>query len=403
MNQPLVISYSRTDSPSMLRVRAFLQSSGIPVWSDENLQPGTSSWTKAIQTAIDRALGLVVVLSPNAKGSDWVEKEIRYAQAQRKFVFPVLATGESSTAVPLQLIDAEFIDIRTDFDGGMSRLLEVVRSRLQVVDVESKAAVLRFSAQAPRGISRTTWSPMFVYVYHVSATDAVSEDMAQVADAGWHTTGPQAARGRFTDSALLSVAVSPTSPAGLQFNPQRITVDIYDVWQRFEFWVRAADHYGDPTARVSIGVTLEPIAVPFAEVALELSLDPRDSDPATRTVAKAGAYQNVFACYSREDAAIVAGVAGAYHGLGIRVVQDVLSVRSGSSWEEQLKRMIEDADIFQLFWSRAAARSASVEQEWRYALSLGRQNFVRPIYWEDPFPPPPEELRHLHFARVPLK
>jgi hypothetical protein len=67
--------------------------------------------------------------------------------------------------------------------------------------------------------------------------------------------------------------------------------------------------------------------------------------------------------------------------------------------------MIREADIFQLFWSRNAIQSPFVEQEWRYALSLDRDNFVRPTYWEDPLPElperglPPQELLRLHFHR----
>ena len=45
-----------------------------------------------------------------------------------------------------------------------------------------------------------------------------------------------------------------------------------------------------------------------------------------------------------------------------------------------------------------------VRAEWEHALSLGRQNFVRPTYWEDPFPRtsslPPPELDRLHFTRL---
>jgi hypothetical protein len=50
--------------------------------------------------------------------------------------------------------------------------------------------------------------------------------------------------------------------------------------------------------------------------------------------------------------------------------------------------------------------SAYVRQEWEYALSLGRQNFVRPTYWETPLPEsatenlPPAELRRLHFQHL---
>ncbi len=49
-----------------------------------------------------------------------------------------------------------------------------------------------------------------------------------------------------------------------------------------------------------------------------------------------------------------------------------------------------------------------VRAEWECALGLERPSFVRPLYWEDPLPEaphrglPPEELRRLHFARVPV-
>jgi hypothetical protein len=51
-------------------------------------------------------------------------------------------------------------------------------------------------------------------------------------------------------------------------------------------------------------------------------------------------------------------------------------------------------------------QSPFVEQEWRYALSLGREGFVRPTYWEEPLPElperglPPEDLRRLHFYHL---
>ena len=65
--------------------------------------------------------------------------------------------------------------------------------------------------------------------------------------------------------------------------------------------------------------------------------------------------------------------------------------------------MIERADIFQLFWSRNAAKSKYVEDEWRYALRLGRElsRFIRPVYWTEPMTPPPLELGYLSFAFVP--
>ncbi len=68
--------------------------------------------------------------------------------------------------------------------------------------------------------------------------------------------------------------------------------------------------------------------------------------------------------------------------------------------------MIREADVFQLFWSRNSMGSTNVRQEWEYALSLHRPNFVRPTYWEFPMPRdpanglPPPALSALHFQRL---
>jgi len=65
--------------------------------------------------------------------------------------------------------------------------------------------------------------------------------------------------------------------------------------------------------------------------------------------------------------------------------------------------MIDNADLFQLFWSERSARSPYVDQEWRYALQHYKgEGFIRPVYWENPLVPPPRELSHLHFDYIEL-
>jgi hypothetical protein len=87
------------------------------------------------------------------------------------------------------------------------------------------------------------------------------------------------------------------------------------------------------------------------------------------------------------------------------VLIDVDSLRSGEDWTDALMRLIDRADIFQLFWSQNSAQSQFCRQEWQYALQqekLKGDTFIRPVYWEQPLIPPPEELEPLHFAYVPL-
>jgi hypothetical protein len=115
-----------------------------------------------------------------------------------------------------------------------------------------------------------------------------------------------------------------------------------------------------------------------------------------------GIYQAVFCSYSHEDEEIVKRVESACRTLGMQYLRDTYSLRSGETWNKQLLTLIEDADIFQLFWSVAASKSEYVEMEWRHALKLdGRSHFIRPVYWSKPMPSPPLELRHIHFCYEP--
>jgi hypothetical protein len=50
--QYVFISYSHRDSDIMQVVRDRLRAAGFNVWTDENLQPGTPSWTRAIESAL---------------------------------------------------------------------------------------------------------------------------------------------------------------------------------------------------------------------------------------------------------------------------------------------------------------------------------------------------------------
>ncbi len=68
-------------------------------------------------------------------------------------------------------------------------------------------------------------------------------------------------------------------------------------------------------------------------------------------------------------------------------------------------RLIDRADIFQLFWSQNSAQSKFCREEWEYALSLSNakgSGFIRPVYWQKPLVQPPDDLEALHFAFVPL-
>ena len=92
--------------------------------------------------------------------------------------------------------------------------------------------------------------------------------------------------------------------------------------------------------------------------------------------------------------------------MGDRFIRDITDLRAGQAWNSTLLQMIDEADIFQLFWSTNSMNSTYVRQEWEHALSLCRENFIRPVYWEEPLPAdpsrnlPPPELLQLHFHKL---
>ncbi len=147
-------------------------------------------------------------------------------------------------------------------------------------------------------------------------------------------------------------------------------------------------------------------AVLIADVSLSIRVDPADAPPAPALVEhdRAGPYRRIFISYSDRDLAVVEQVAAIEHLMGGEFVRDWNRLHAQEEWDPRLFEFIAQADVFQLFWSRNSMYAPNVHEECDYAFSLQRPSFVRPVYWEDPFPSdaelPPPALARLHFQRV---
>ncbi len=117
--------------------------------------------------------------------------------------------------------------------------------------------------------------------------------------------------------------------------------------------------------------------------------------------------QRVFASYSHKDKAVVRQLAAAAPAR-LRVHHRRRRVRSGERWSERIDEADPASDAVQLFWSTHSMRSPHVRHEWEVALALGRPEFVKPVYWQEPRPEeppflPPPALNALHFSKLELK
>ncbi len=133
------VSYSRTDSDIMRRVSEDLRKRGFVVWNDEALEPGTPSWKDAIEAAIEGAKTIVALLSPDAKKSEWIERELDYARAQNVPIIPVIVRGDTQNAVPFELITVQRADLRKDYNAGFYSLQEALAEHLKRPDLRPPA------------------------------------------------------------------------------------------------------------------------------------------------------------------------------------------------------------------------------------------------------------------------
>ena len=275
--------------------------------------------------------------------------------------------------------------------GGASRSID---------DIAAGAQQVQFSAYYPREVRSGKWYPLAAYVYRVLAAAKVKADAQKQYGAIMDTLRDvvQASKQQLKEGALITA--TPDLP-GFQFNPPRAQVGFFEDWHRLDFKLRAKDAPADLASNGRLTFTVEGVIV--ADVPLSIFVgDGTTRVQADRVTTAVKPYPAVFASYSHDDARIVEQVERAYKALGMDYLRDVHALKSGQDWDDRLLELIEQADIFQLFWSQAAAQSPYVRQEWQHALSLERDDyFIRPVYWVEPIAPVPDALSHIHFAYQP--
>ena len=276
---------------------------------------------------------------------------------------------------------------------------------------------VQFTVYRPRAIRPDRWYPLLAFAHR--STPFLDEDGLEVdplVEVAHQAQGLLRAR---MDSYGAVVADSATSlPRGDQLvfepwlergelNPPRATLRWEEPVHRTEFRLRASeDAIGrrlEGGMRVYLGVLL------IAELRFALQVDAGAGWSANERPdqkAHASPYRRIFASYSHRDTEIVERVRAAAVSLGDRYLIDVEDLRVGELWEPRLGELIEEASVFQLFWSKNSMRSPFVRREWEHALSLRRPYFIRPVFWEVPQPVdphadlPPIELRRIQFCRL---
>jgi len=277
---------------------------------------------------------------------------------------------------------------------------------------DTSGAIVNFSAYHPAEAVADTPHGLYVYAHLAELAPAVEGDVGQFRDQlGGSVPAPRVAKqtARLQPGTLITMTPECDD---LEFEPVAVTKKWNGQWTRFDFAFQpGANMAGDSLfVRVSVavsGVEIAQIKCPITVVA-QPSVQPDNPLRAAKLTAQTVTmYQRIFISYSRKDKPVAEAYRRAQMALGNEIFMDSYSIRVGDDWRAALARAIDDADIFQLFWSSAAAESENVRDEWDYALKYRCPDqtcatFIRPVFWATPMPPPPDALAHLNFRFVPL-
>ncbi len=298
---------------------------------------------------------------------------------------------------------------------------------------------VEFTVARPPRLRAERWETMLVLAHHgaqfVAADGRTVDQSADVRQrvAGFFGAEPVTTTSDASTLALprgAELAVVPDLPAHLDCDPPsaplRWSGEVAEV--RFllrarsaavgtsvEGWLRV---FCGPVVIAETTLVLDvvgdttPVAASAPPAAPAAALAPSGAPPDTSATPLPPAqtqslsrYRRIFPCFSSQDAAVVEGVAAVAEALGDDYLDQVLAAGRDDAPSDWLVPLIAEADVFQLFWSSHSMLSSSCRQQWEQALATGRERFVLPLYWEQPFPRteglPPPALESLRFVRLP--
>jgi hypothetical protein len=259
---------------------------------------------------------------------------------------------------------------------------------------DAEAAILpaRFSVFHPMLLQPGQWLDLAVYLHEPGIDSFVRQDhMARYEGRPGETAERRSAL-RYSLKPGASVTVIPALP-GCRINPPRATVEWWENFHRLNFRVMAnpgAPGYAEGAGAGSILFFVGPLLV--GEQRLAYTVGRERAHPISNTASLAAdTFDAVFPAYAPQDGEIADRFAAVGTQLDSPFLAEILEMR-GREWEREILKRIEAAERFQLFWSSAASRSPHLEEEWKFALALARERFIRAFYWRHPAPGLPAAL-----------
>jgi hypothetical protein len=120
----IFISHSTKDNEFTHNLAEQLRQAGFNTWVDVESIPEGSTWAREIEKGVEECQSLVVVMSKNARESEWVEREILLAMQLKKPVFIALI---EDVTLPIYLINRQYTDFRKHSKQAAERLIKALQ------------------------------------------------------------------------------------------------------------------------------------------------------------------------------------------------------------------------------------------------------------------------------------
>lgn len=101
------LSYSRADRQYVSALATWLESHGVSVWYDHDIEYG-AKWQAALENELESARTVLVVMSVAARASKWVDRELAHARKRQVRILPVLLESEGMLA---RIADLQFENV----------------------------------------------------------------------------------------------------------------------------------------------------------------------------------------------------------------------------------------------------------------------------------------------------
>jgi len=144
MSQHVFLSYKHEDRVFANQLIHRIQTAGFKVWIDEEQLRAGENWREAINIAIRQAFAVVLVITPEARASEYVTYEWAFAQGAGVKVIPVMLRRTPYLHPQLDML--QYLDFTNPSQQPWDRLLD----RLREVRGEYKPDTISLAQDTPR-------------------------------------------------------------------------------------------------------------------------------------------------------------------------------------------------------------------------------------------------------------